>query len=156
MKFVRYGPLDDERPAILLAAGTVLDSDDVARTEAANADFMVSPGFSPALQAAAQAVKIPLVPGVNTASEIQHAPELGYHVQKFYPAWDHGHERLAEAAATYPDVSFMVTGGLVSASVSGIARHPNAAALGGTWMVKSAIAAAGLANDLEKFRAARA
>jgi len=142
-------------PTLLLAAGTVLDPGGVARAEAANADFMVSPGFSPVLHAAAQAASIPLVPGVNTASEVQRARELGYLVQKFYPAWDHGHERLAEFAAIYRDVSFLVTGGLVSASVSDFARHRNVAALGGTWMVKSAAEVAGLASDLDKFSATR-
>ncbi len=142
-------------PSVLLAAGTVLDAEAVARAEAAKADFMVSPGFSPVLHAAAQAASIPLVPGVNTASEVQHARELGYLLQKSYPAWDHGHERLSEFAAIYPEVSFLVTGGLVSASVSDFARHRNVAALGGTWMVKSAAAMAGLAGDLEAFHAAR-
>jgi 2-dehydro-3-deoxyphosphogluconate aldolase/(4S)-4-hydroxy-2-oxoglutarate aldolase len=143
-------------PSVLMAAGTVLNAEGAAQAAAAGADFMISPGFSPALHAAAQATRIPLVPGVNTASEVQHARELGYLVQKFYPAWDHGHLRLPEFAVIYPEVSFLVTGGLVAASVSEFARHRNVAALGGTWMVKSAADAAGLADDRDRFRAAQA
>lgn len=142
-------------PAILLAAGTVLDADGAKRAEAAKADFMISPGLSPALHAAAQAAGIPLVPGVNTASEVQHARELGYLVQKFYPAWDYSHQRLPEFASIYQDVRFLITGGLGSSSVSEFARHRNIAALGGTWMVESVAAAAGLAGDLAAFRAVR-
>lgn len=142
-------------PRLLLAAGTILDAEGATRAVAAGADFMISPGFSPALRAAAEAVAIPLVPGVNTASEVQYARELGYLVQKFYPAWDHGHQRLPEFAAIYPDVSFLVTGGLVSGSVVDYASHRNIAALGGTWMLKSPQDAAGLAEDLVQWRKAR-
>jgi 2-dehydro-3-deoxyphosphogluconate aldolase/(4S)-4-hydroxy-2-oxoglutarate aldolase len=116
---------------------------------------MISPGFSPVLHAAAQAASIPLVPGVNTASEVQHARELGYLVQKFYPAWDHGHKRLAEFAVIYPEVSFLVTGSLTPQTVGEFASHRNVAALGGSWMVKSDEAAAAMAADIEVFRAAR-
>lgn len=143
-------------PGLLLAAGTILDATGAARAVAAGADFMVSPGLSPALHAAAQGAGLPLVPGVNTASEVQHARELGYLVQKFYPAWDHGHLRLPEFAVIYPDVSFLVTGGIESDSVAAFARHRNVAAAGGTWMLGSAAAAAALTGDLERFRAARA
>jgi len=142
-------------PGIFLAAGTILDAVGAARAVAAGADFMVSPGFSPALHAAALAAGIPLVPGVNTASEVQHARELGYLVQKFYPAWDHGQQRLPEFAAIFPEVSFLVTGALGPSAVSDYAHHRNVAALGGTWMVKSAAAAGGFGGDRDRFRAAR-
>lgn len=142
-------------PKTLLAAGTILDSEGARRAEDGKADFMISPGFSPVLHTAAQAASIPLVPGVNTASEVQHARELGYLVQKFYPAWDHGHKRLAEFGVIYPEVSFLVTGSLTPETVGEFASHRNVAALGGSWMVKSAEAAAAMAADIEVFRAAR-
>jgi 2-dehydro-3-deoxyphosphogluconate aldolase/(4S)-4-hydroxy-2-oxoglutarate aldolase len=142
-------------PRVLLAAGTVLDVAGAARAEAAGADFMISPGFSPALQAAIATARIPLVPGANTASDVQHARELGHLVQKFYPAWDHGHDRLEEFAAIYPDVSFLVTGNLDAGAVVPFARHRNVAALGGNWMAGSVAAAARLAGDRAAFRAAR-
>jgi 2-dehydro-3-deoxyphosphogluconate aldolase / (4S)-4-hydroxy-2-oxoglutarate aldolase len=142
-------------PALLLAAGTILDEDGASKAVASGADVMISPGFSPALHAAAEEAGLPLIPGVNTASEVQHARESGYLVQKFYPAWDHGHQRLPEFHAIYQDVAFLVTGGLVSASVEEFARHRNVAALGGTWMVRELADAAVLAADVARFRAAR-
>lgn len=142
-------------PDVLLAAGTILDSEGARLAEAAGADLMVSPGFSPHLHAAAQSAGIPLVPGVNTASEVQRAREQGYLLQKFYPAWDHGHQRLEEFSVIYPDVRFLVTGGLVSSSVAEFAHHTNIAALGGTWMVESDTTAAQLTFELAQFRAAR-
>jgi hypothetical protein len=42
-------------PTMLVAAGTVLEAQDVARAEASGADFLISPGLSPVLHAAAQA-----------------------------------------------------------------------------------------------------
>lgn len=140
-------------PGLRLAAGTILDAAGAARAVAAGADFMVSPGLSPALHAAAQGVGLPLVPGVNTASEVQHARELGYLVQKFYPAFDHAHQRLPEFRAIYSDVSFLVTGGVTSADVGAFARHANVAALGGTWMLQDAGI---LATDRAHFRTLRA
>lgn len=142
-------------PALLLAAGTILDGDSASKAVAAGADVLISPGFSPALHAAARAAGLPLIPGVNTASEVQHARELGYLVQKFYPAWDHAHQRLPEFDAIYPDVAFLVTGGLVSATVEEFARYRNVAALGGTWMVRKLADATVLAADAARFRAAR-
>jgi len=142
-------------PAILVAAGTVLDSNGAAKAEASGADFLVSPGLSPALHAAAAASALPLVPGVNTASEVQYARELGYTVQKFYPAWDHGHQRLDEFEAIYSDISFLVTGGLTADTVAEFAVHRNIAALGGIWMVESEVEAATLARDRAAFRSAR-
>lgn len=142
-------------PSVMMAAGTILDAAGAKQAEEAGADFMISPGFSPALDAAARAARIPLVPGVNTASEVQHARERGYLVQKFYPAWDHGHLRLPEFAVIYPEIRFLVTGALTAGSVTEFARHHNVAALGGAWMVKSAEDAAGLAADRDRFRAAR-
>ena len=142
-------------PNMLLAAGTILDASGTSQAEDAKADFMVSPGFSPVLHAAAQAARIPLVPGVNTASEVQHARELGYLVQKFYPCWDQGHQRLPEFAAIYPEVGFLVTGSVTSDTVGEFAHHGNVAAVGGAWMSKSAATAAGPASDIEMFRAAR-
>jgi 2-dehydro-3-deoxyphosphogluconate aldolase/(4S)-4-hydroxy-2-oxoglutarate aldolase len=140
-------------PALLLAAGTILDAEGAARAEGARADFMVSPGFSPALHAAAIASRLPLVPGVNTASEVQHARELGYVVQKFYPGWDHGHLRLPEFAVIYPEVRFLVTGGIEPGSLPAFARHRNVAAVGGTWMVGQDAGA--FADDIARFRAGR-
>jgi 2-dehydro-3-deoxyphosphogluconate aldolase/(4S)-4-hydroxy-2-oxoglutarate aldolase len=149
------GEIRRRHPRLLLAAGTILDAEGAARAVAAGANLMVSPGFSPALHAAAQGAGIPLVPGVNTASEVQQARELGYLVQKFYPAWDHGHLRLPEFASIYPEVCFLVTGGLVSASVADYAHHSNVAALGGTWMVKSRADTVALATDINLWRNAR-
>jgi len=143
-------------PDMLLAAGTILNGDGARLALETGADFMISPGFSPVLHAAAQASGLPLVPGGNTASEVQCARESGYLVQKFYPAWDHGHHRLAEFAAIYPDVSFLVTGAIAPASVEDFARHSNVAALGGTWMSKSADAATALSVDRDRFHNIRA
>ena len=150
---VALAAIRKRHPGLLLAAGTILDAEGAAQAVAAGADIMVSPGFSPALHAAAQGAGLPLVPGVNTASEVQHARELGYLVQKFYPAWDHGHQRLPEFRAIYGDVCFLVTGHLASDQVPDFARHPNVAALGGTWMLRDPAA---LPSDLARVRAVRA
>lgn len=142
-------------PRLILAAGTVLDAAGVATAQQAGADLLISPGLSPGLLRAVQEAGALLVPGVNTASEVQSARELGYLTQKFYPAFDFGEKRLKEFGSIYADVAFLVTGGLGSANLPAFAAHTNVAALGGTWMLGSPEAAAALADDLAAVRAAR-
>ena len=60
--------------ARIVGAGTVLDANMLEQAEAAGAQFIVSPGSTPALLEAALQGPLPLLPGVASASEIM----LGY------------------------------------------------------------------------------
>lgn len=142
-------------PGLRLAAGTVLDGAGVDRALAAGADFLVSPALSPGLHAAVAANGALLVPGVNTATEVLVARDLGYGFQKLYPAFDHGAARLDEFARIYPEVGFLVTGHVQRATLAEFAVFPNVVALGGTWMVPET-ATPGLSADMAAIRAARA
>jgi 2-dehydro-3-deoxyphosphogluconate aldolase/(4S)-4-hydroxy-2-oxoglutarate aldolase len=146
--------IKSRHPGLLVAAGTVLDGKGVDQALAAGADFLVSPALSPGLHAAVDARGAVLIPGVNTATEVQAARELGYRFMKFYPAWDFGERRLDEYARIYPDVGFLVTGHILPQMLAGFAALRNVVALGGTWM-NSTEGAAGLSADIQTVRSAR-
>ena len=70
----------------VVGAGTLLTPADVKAAKAAGAVFGVSPGATQRLLDACAEYELPLLPGAATASEIMTLLELGYTVQKFFPA----------------------------------------------------------------------
>ena len=75
-----------ELPQVTVGAGTLLRAADVAAAQKAGARFLVSPGTTPELAAAALATELPYLPGVATPSEIMAARALGICVMKLFPA----------------------------------------------------------------------
>ena len=73
-------------PDALVGAGTVLTEQQAQAAKAAGAQFVVSPGSTPAVLAAADKAGVPLLPGAATPSEMMLLAERGYTVQKFFPA----------------------------------------------------------------------
>src|SRR5690606_25859255 len=61
--------LRDKFPALLVGAGTVLDEAAARAAVDAGAQYVVSPGFSPAVIRAAHRFGIPAMPGVLTPTE---------------------------------------------------------------------------------------
>ena len=59
-----------ELPQVVVGAGTLLRAADVATAIEAGAGFLVSPGMTPELAAAALAAELPYLPGVATPSEV--------------------------------------------------------------------------------------
>ena len=96
----------------LVGAGTITT---VARLEEAlalGAEFTVAPGTHPAVIAASHAQRVPHVPGVATASDIQTAIDLGCHYLKAFPAVLLGPTWFRQMAGPFPDVTFVATGGV--------------------------------------------
>jgi len=89
----------ERHPRLLIAAGTILSAELCARAADSGADFMVSPGLTPELAAAAKASPLPLLPGAQTASEVMAAEALGFTALKFYPAEPNGAPQLPAYAA---------------------------------------------------------
>src|SRR4051794_5984518 len=57
-------------PSMCVGAGTLCQLDQFASVRDVGANFAVSPGFAPALAAAARAGDLPFLPGVMTPSDI--------------------------------------------------------------------------------------
>lgn len=138
-------------PEILLGAGTVFDEEQLRAAVAAGADFVVSPGTSPALVEACLAQGIPILPGVCTPSEIDVARALGLRAVKFFPAEPMGGVAFLRAlCGPYRDMSFVPTGSITVSVLPDYLALPQVLACGGSWMVKPELVRAG---DFDRVRA---
>lgn len=131
-------------PGAVVGAGTVVDETGMAAALAAGARFLVSPGATPHLAAAAAASPAPFLPGAATASEAMALRELGFRQLKFFPAEAAGGAKaLAALAAPLADLQFCPTGGIDLAKAPAYLALPNVVCVGGSWMVPKAAVAAG-------------
>jgi 2-dehydro-3-deoxyphosphogluconate aldolase/(4S)-4-hydroxy-2-oxoglutarate aldolase len=131
------------RPDAIVGAGTVRDAHGLRAACDAGAQFVVSPGFTPALHEAASAAALPWLPGVATASEILLAQEAGHALLKFFPAEAAGGTRALRAFfSVFPEVGFCPTGGVTAENVRSYLELPNVVCVGGTWLAPPALMAA--------------
>ncbi len=132
-----------EVPQVVVGAGTLLRAADIAAARAAGARFLVSPGITPELAAAALAAELPYLPGVATPSEVMAARALGICVMKLFPAEALGGTALLRALApVFPGIAFCPTGGIDERSAADYLALPNVPMVGGSWMApREAVAA---------------
>ncbi|WP_135448570.1 MULTISPECIES: bifunctional 4-hydroxy-2-oxoglutarate aldolase/2-dehydro-3-deoxy-phosphogluconate aldolase [Tabrizicola] len=124
-----------EVPGGVVGAGTLLTPADVKAAKAAGATFGVSPGATDRLIAACQDEGLPLLPGAATASEIMALLEVGYSVQKFFPAEQAGGAAYLKAiGAPIPQVSFCPTGGISLKIAPDYLGLKNILCVGGSWV----------------------
>ena len=148
------GEMKRASPALIVGMGTVRTGEDVERSLAAGADFLVSPGTSKSLLSAMTAA--PALPGVATASEAMTAVEAGCRAMKFFPAEPAGGAAyLKSLAGPLPDILFCPTGGIGPERAPDYFALPNVACVGGTWIATKAMIAKGDWADIEA-NAARA
>ena len=121
---------------LLVGAGTVLTPTQVDAAVAAGANFIVSPGWSPAVVQRCQELEVSVLPGVATAGEMMAALTHGLDLVKFFPAGQLGGPKgLAAYAGVFGDLRFIPTGGVSLANLADYLALPAVAALGGSWMV---------------------
>ncbi|QNP39580.1 bifunctional 4-hydroxy-2-oxoglutarate aldolase/2-dehydro-3-deoxy-phosphogluconate aldolase [Lysobacter solisilvae (ex Woo and Kim 2020)] len=134
----------EQVPDASVGAGTVLTARDLSAVEAAGASFAISPGATDALYAAASDARIPLLPGIATASELMHGLELGYQRFKFFPAESSGGiGALKSFAGPFAQAKFCPTGGIDAARAPAYLSLSNVITVGGSWMVPADALAAG-------------
>jgi 2-dehydro-3-deoxyphosphogluconate aldolase / (4S)-4-hydroxy-2-oxoglutarate aldolase len=132
-----------ELPEVAVGAGTVQRPADVVQACAAGARFLVSPGMTTELAAAALAAELPYLPGVATPSEVMTARDLGISLLKLFPAEAVGGLALLRALApVFSGVAFCPTGGIDERSAEEYLALSNVPMVGGSWMApKDAVAA---------------
>jgi 2-dehydro-3-deoxyphosphogluconate aldolase/(4S)-4-hydroxy-2-oxoglutarate aldolase len=131
-------------PQLVVGAGTVQRPVDVVQACTAGARFLVSPGMTPELAAAALATELPYLPGVATPSEVMTARDLGISFLKLFPAEAVGGFALLQALApVFPGVAFCPTGGIDERSAAKYLALPNVPVVGGSWMAPREAVAAG-------------
>ena len=135
----------------VVGAGTITTPGQIVEAVAAGARFLVSPGTTPALAAAAAAAPVPFLPGCATASEAMALRELGFRALKLFPAETVGGAKLlASLAAPLPDLRFCPTGGIDLAKAPDYLKLSNVACVGGSWMLPKTALAAGDYAMVEK------
>jgi 2-dehydro-3-deoxyphosphogluconate aldolase/(4S)-4-hydroxy-2-oxoglutarate aldolase len=125
-----------EVSGVVVGAGTVVTPQQLLDARNAGSQFIVSPGCTESLAAAAADAGGVFLPGAVTASEVLRLLELGISMMKFFPAETSGGIAALKAlGAPFPQVRFCPTGGI------GLERAPsylalgNVVCIGGSWMV---------------------
>jgi len=143
--------LKERYPNLCVGAGTVLNGDDLAAAESAGADFVVTPGVTPALLDALVSSSIPAIPGAQTSSEVMTLSEAGFDVVKFFPAETCGGvDAIKAMAGPLRGVQFVPTGGIGPSQVRGYLDLPNVLAVGGSWVAPSTLVRDGDWIEIER------
>ena len=136
--------LTEGMPELIVGAGTVLTTEQAGKAIRAGARFIVSPGFNPRVVSFCREQGVPVIPGVNSPTQIEAAMECGLRVLKFFPAEESGGAAFLRAvAAPYEGIQFIPTGGINAANLISYLSLKNVIACGGSWMVKTELISAG-------------
>lgn len=131
-------------PGAIVGVGTALDGDDLKRAQDHGATFAVSPGFTTELGAAANAINMPLLPGIMTPADIMRARDGGFTELKFFPASQAGGPQLLKAfSGPFGEISFCPTGGVTVDTAPDYLALPSVLCVGGSWVAPPAMVEAG-------------
>lgn len=123
-------------PGAVVGAGTVLNPRELDAALEAGAEFIVSPGLTPALGKAAVDAGVPFLPGTANAGDIMLGLDLGLTHFKFFPAEASGGiPALKAIAAPFGMAKFCPTGGITLATASDWLAIAPVLCVGGSWIV---------------------
>ena len=123
-------------PGALVGAGTVLNEYALDDALSAGSEFIVSPGLTKPLARAAEAAKVPFLPGIATPSDIMRGLDLGLDRFKFFPAEANGGiPALKAISAPFGSVRFCPTGGITAATAADWLSLDSVLCCGGSWLV---------------------
>jgi 2-dehydro-3-deoxyphosphogluconate aldolase/(4S)-4-hydroxy-2-oxoglutarate aldolase len=141
----------------VVGAGTVLSPAQYRDAVRAGAQFVVSPGVTPALLDFAGDRSVPFLPGAATSSEVMQLLERGYDCLKFFPAEPAGGVAFLKAlAAPLPAARFCPTGGIDAARAPAYLALSNVLCVGGSWVAPGSAVAADDWPAITKLAAAAA
>jgi 2-dehydro-3-deoxyphosphogluconate aldolase/(4S)-4-hydroxy-2-oxoglutarate aldolase len=127
----------DAMPKARIGVGTVLNRRQMLRA-ADEADFVITPGFSPELSTLARKTLTTYIPGIASATDIMAAMADEHRVFKCFPAAAIGGVALLKAlSAPFPDAIFCPTGGISQANYQDYLALPCVSCVGGSWVVPS-------------------
>lgn len=130
-----------------VGAGTVLTAADATDAAAAGAQFVVTPGVTESIPAAA-GLGLPVLAGAFTATEAMDAMSRGASAVKLFPASAAGPGYLSALRGPLPGIPFIAVGGVGLAEAPGFFRA-GAVALGvGSPLVGDAATPAGNLGNL--------
>lgn len=134
-KAIKYA--SEKYPEILTGAGTITNKKQCLDAINMGAKFIVGPGFSKDVAKVCAKKKVLYIPGVVTPTEIMMAKDMGLNLLKFFPFSNFGGEDTVKAlGGPFPDVKFMITGGISGKNFAEFLKIKNVFAVGGSWMIK--------------------
>ncbi len=134
----------------IVGAGTILDARQFGDAAAAGSRFIVSPGITKPLLAAAADSAVPLLPGAITPGEIMAARDAGLDFLKFFPADQAGGAAFLKALASpLAGIRFCPTGGVSAANAAHYLSLPNVVCVGGSWVAPDDMVKAGRWSEIE-------
>ena len=112
---------------------------------------MVAPGLNEGTVKAGLKMSVPVIPGVATATEVQHAWNLGLRTVKFFPAdLNGGVDKINALAAVFRDVSFVPTGGVTAGNLSDYLHCKAVCAVGGSWVAPTKLITEGNFSEITR------
>lgn len=128
----------------IVGAGTILDPRQFEQAAEAGSQFIVSPGVTRELLAAADGSPVPLLPGAITPGEIMMARDAGLDFLKFFPAEQAGGAAFLKALASpLAEIRFCPTGGVTATNAPSYLALPNVVCVGGSWVAPDSMVKAG-------------
>ena len=125
-------------PEVHLGVGTIRSESHIDLAINASASFLISPGYSENLLNYAKQNNIPLIPGVQTPSEIIKANEAGLTTLKFFPPeLSGGVDRLKAYRSVFSDIKFIPTGGITNENALSYLALDNVMAVGASALISS-------------------
>lgn len=97
---------------LLLAVGTIGNADDVNKFLDAGADFLISPFFNSSIADAIYLRKALWIPGCMTPTEMHVAQQAGCRMIKLFPGNLLGPSFVEAVKPLFPNIDFVVTGGV--------------------------------------------
>lgn len=144
-------------PEVTVGSGTVLNREQMQASLDHGCRFAVSPGATPALLDAAEAVGLPLLPGAANAGQVMALAERGYLRQKLFPAEASGGVPLLKSLGEpIPQVRFCPTGGIDAAKAPTYLALKNVVCVGGSWVAPKDAVEAGDWARIEQLAAGAA
>lgn len=102
---------------VLIGAGTITNAEQAKSCLRAGAEFLVSPGLSPAALSVAKSAGKLAIPGALTPTELMRAQELGARLVKIFPCGNVGGPKyLRSLKAPFPNACLIPTGGVNAAN----------------------------------------
>lgn len=134
----------DEVPEAIVGAGTILNTRNYEDAVKAGSRFIVSPGVTSEILAAANDSNVPLLPAAITPSEMLRLREEGYTHLKFFPAEQAGGAPFLKAMSSpLSGTIFCPTGGISLANAKSYLSLPNVICVGGSWVAPKELVEAG-------------
>lgn len=119
----------------IVGAGTVTNPAELDAALDAGCEFIVSPGLTERLGAAAVEAGIPFLPGIATAGDIMRGLDLGLTHFKFFPAMAAGGiPALKALAAPFSQCRFCPTGGISEGTANDWLAIDPVLCVGGSWI----------------------